>query len=282
MSIGLFQFYEGDSPLHRRNPVIKMVALAIIMAVVTLDLKPSTPWFDPGLPLVFLGLVVASLAIFGRMPVWAIVRRLLLLSLLTMPFLLFNAIYFDVSQVAAPTVLFSFGPWTAYREGLISGVALAVRVLTFMSCAMAFVMTTDPSDFAISLIQQARIPYRFGYAILVSYRFLPTMRAEFDTIRAAQRIRGVGECAGLRGQLHKLRRYAVPLLAAAIRKSERTAIAMDSRGFGGGPERTYYRQTAITVFDWSFLMAVVGVTLVLIEVLIFVGMVDGIGLVPGA
>jgi energy-coupling factor transport system permease protein len=282
MTVGLFEFYEADSPLHRRNPFVKLVALGIVMLVVTIDLKPSTPWFDPGVPLVFLVLVVAGLTVFGRVPLWFIVRRLVLLALLTLPFLLFNAIYFDAAQVASPTLLFSFGPWTAYREGLIGGLALAVRILTFLSCSMAFVMTTDPSDFAISLIRQARVPYRFGYAILVSYRFLPIMRTEFDTIRAAHRIRGVGERTGLRGRLQQLRRYAVPLLAAAIRKSERTATAMDSRGFGGGPERTYYRQTRVTAFDWSFLMAVVGITMVLIEALIFVGVVDGVALVPPA
>ena len=280
--MGRFELYEGDSPLHRRNPVIKLAALGVIMAVVTLDLKPSTPWFDPGLPLVFLGTVVVGLSIFGHIPLWAILRRLLALAVLTLPFLLFNAIYFDVTQVANPTLLGSFGPWRAYREGLISGLALALRVLTFVSCSMAFVMTTDPSHFAISLIRQARIPYRFGYAILVSYRFLPIMRTEFDTIRAAHRIRGVGERAGLGGRLQQLRRYAVPLLAAAIRKSERTAIAMDSRGFGGGPERTYYRQTQVTAFDWAFLMAVVGVTLIVLDALFLVGMVDGISVVPAA
>ena len=60
MTVGLFEFYEASSPLHRRNPFIKLVALGIIMLVVTLDLKPSTPWFDPGVPLVFLALVVGG------------------------------------------------------------------------------------------------------------------------------------------------------------------------------------------------------------------------------
>ena len=276
----LFDFYELNSPLHRRNPIIKLLALAIIMLIATLDLKPSTPWYDPSLPLVLLGLVVLNLSLFGRIPLFDILRRLLPLSLLAVPFVLFNTLYFDPTRVSSPTLLLHFALWDVYREALISGLALGIRVLTYFSCSMAFVMTTDPADFAISLIRQLGIPYRFGYAILVSYRFLPIMRSEFDTIRAAHRIRGVGEHPGLRGRLQQLQRYSVPLLATAIRKSERAAIAMDSRGFAGGPERTYYRQTHISGTDWAFLFTVIGLLLILLDGLFLLGLIDGLRIVP--
>ncbi|WP_442852713.1 CbiQ family ECF transporter T component [Bacillus sp. J33] len=35
------------------------------------------------------------------------------------------------------------------------------------------------------------------------------------------------------GKISELKRYAVPLLAGAIRKAERTAMAMESKGFTG-------------------------------------------------
>ena len=66
------------------------------------------------------------------------------------------------------------------------------------------------------------------------------------------------------------------MLVEIIRIAERGGLAMDSRGLGGGPKRTYYRQTPVTAFDWSFLMTVIGVTLVLVEVLIFTGLIDSI------
>lgn len=279
---GLFEFYQVDSPLHRRNPVVKLLALGVVMIVIMLDLRPSTRWFDPGVPLVFLALLVLTTSLLGNIPLSAIVKRLLGFSLLTLPLLVFTALYFDPAQAANPVLLGSFGIWNLYLQGLISGAALAIRMLAFIACSMAFVMTTDPSDFAISLIRQLKVPYRFGYAILVSYRFLPILRTEFDTIRAAHSIRGVGESPGLGGQLRQLQRYAIPLLAAAIRKAERTAVAMDSRGFGGAESRTYYRQTAITPLDWAFLLTVVGLTLVLLDVLFLAGMIDGLGLIPGA
>jgi energy-coupling factor transport system permease protein len=44
-------------------------------------------------------------------------------------------------------------------------------------------------------------------------------------------------------------------LAAAVRKSERTALAMDAKAFGALPQRTYYRQMVIRRGDVLFLLA---------------------------
>ena len=53
---------------------------------------------------------------------------------------------------------------------------------------MLFVLTTDPVDFVLALIHQARLPYRIGYAAFVAYRFVPLVQAELDNIRAAHQI----------------------------------------------------------------------------------------------
>jgi energy-coupling factor transport system permease protein len=41
--------------------------------------------------------------------------------------------------------------------------------------------------------------------------------------------------------------YAIPLLAMAVRRGERVALAMESRAFGALPQRTYFR---VTTFGW--------------------------------
>ena len=141
-------------------------------------------------------------------------------------------------------------------------------------------VTTDPSDFALSLIQQARIPYRFGYAILVAYRFIPLWTEELETIRAAHKVRGVGKRGGLKGQLREWQRYAIPLLASAIRKSERVAIAMDSRAFGSTPNRTYYRELHVRGADWAFLAAVLALLAAIFLALNSLGLTTGFGAIP--
>jgi energy-coupling factor transporter transmembrane protein EcfT len=57
-----------------------------------------------------------------------------------------------------------------------------------------------------------------------------------------------------------MRRYSIPLLAGAVRKAGRVAIAMDARAFGALPDRTYRERMVVRAADWLFLGAVVAVT----------------------
>ena len=77
-----------------------------------------------------------------------------------------------------------------------------------------------------------------------------------------------------------MRRYAVPLLASAIRKSERVAIAMDSKAFGALPRRTYYRQVRVTWLDWAMLAGTILATAAILLVLGQAGLLMGYGVVP--
>ncbi len=271
--MGLFSYYEGDSFIHRLNPSIKLLAVFLVVMVLTLAQDPYTPG-------IFLLLTLVTLWAVGRIPLKVILKSTWPLLILTIPFFIFNTLYFDVSKVPHPHVWFRLGPWLVAREGATSGLALSLRILAFIACSLFFVVTTDPSDFALSLIQQARIPYRLGYAILVAYRFIPLWTEELETIRAAHKVRGVGKRGGLRGQLREWQRYAIPLLASAIRKSERVAIAMDSRAFGSTPNRTYYRELHVRRADWAFLAAVLALLAAIFLALNSLGLTTGFGAIP--
>ncbi len=269
-----FEFYETSSFLHRLNPMAKFGAAAIVMAGATL-------FFDPAVPAALTVGLLLTLWGLGRVPFGRLTRWLIPAVGLGLPLAIFNALYFDVSRLAHPTVLWHFGPWLLTAEGLWAGLGLGMRVGCFLAASLFFIVTTDPTDFALSLIQQAHLPYRFGYGVLVSYRFLPLLRAEFETIRAAHRVRGVGEKAGLRGRLEQMRRYAIPLLAGAIRHSERTALAMDSKGFGAGPGRTYRRLLKVRLADWGFVFFSVVFTAAVLIAARHLGLAD-LQLIPGA
>ncbi len=271
--MGLLSYYEEDSFLHRLNPSMKLLALFLVVAVLTFARDPYTPG-------VFLVLTLFTLWLGGRVPPKTILRSIWPLVLLTVPFFAFNTLYFDIGKVATPHIWFHFGPWTVAREGAVSGLALSLRILAFIAGSLLFVATTDPSDFALSLIQQAHVPYRFGYGILVAYRFLPLWTEELETIRAAHRVRGVGGNGGVSGKLEQFRRYAIPLLASTIRKSERVAIAMDSRAFGATDDRTYYRELHVRWTDWAFLAGAVLSLTAIMAVLSTLGLTRGFGSIP--
>jgi energy-coupling factor transport system permease protein len=263
----MFTYLAGASPLHRLNPTAKLIGLAAVAAGATLSFDP----FIPGTLGAGLWLVAWLL---GRVPLRRMLRWSIPLLALPLPLAAFTALYADLSRFPQPEILFTWGPWTLARQGVVIGIGLGLRVSTFLATSLLFLATTDPTDFAISLIRNLKIPYRFGYSLLISYRFLPSLRAEYETIRAAHRVRGVGRSPGLRGRLDQFRRTAIPLLAAAIRKSERTALAMDAKAFGAGPDRTYYREVSLGPGDAVFVLTAIGYTAAVYFLAIRLGWAD--------
>lgn len=271
---GLFTYYMADSFLHRRNPSLKLLSLMILVLAVTMA-------FDPWTPLVFFVVAMAIQLILGRVALRHLLLPLSLLFVLgAWGFVGSNAFFYLPPASKAVTILWQWGSLRVTLEGLRVGVALTLRMMAIVTFSMIFITTTDPTDFVLSLIQHAHFPFRLGYGILVAYRFMPLWRTELDIIRSAHRIRGVGERMTLKGRWEQLRRYAVPLLASAIRKSERVAIAMDSKAFGVSPIRTYYRQLVITWKDWGMLAGAIVLTGVILIALAKAGLLVGYGFVP--
>jgi energy-coupling factor transport system permease protein len=271
---GIFGYYEGDSFLHRRNPTVKLVSLMGMVLAVTMA-------FDPWTPLVFFALGLLSLRLLGGVPLGRVLRPLLFFFVLgALGFVGSNAFFYAPARGQELTVLWQSGSLRVTAEGLRVGVALAIRMMAIVIFSILFVTTTDPTRLILSLIQNARFPFRLGYGILVAYRFMPLWRGELELIRAAHRIRGVGERATLKGRWEQLRRYTVPLLAGAIRKAERVAIAMDSKAFGALPQRTYYRRLGIDWRDWALLGASLALTALILWGLAQAGLLLGYGVVP--
>jgi len=270
----MFTYLASASPLHRLNPSAKLLALALVAAGATLA-------FDPFVPAALLVGLWLTTWIVGKAPFFRMLRWSLPILLLPLPLVIFTALYADLSRFNAPTILWEWGPWTLASEGLLIGLGLGLRVSCFMTTSLLFITTTDPTDFAVSLIQNLKVPYRFGYGVLISYRFLPLLRTELETIRFAHKVRGVGRHTGILGRWQDVRRLALPLLASAIRNSERTALAMDAKAFGAGSERTYYRQMKVRPRDGLFLVAVIAFILVVYAVAIRSGVAD-LQWIPGA
>jgi energy-coupling factor transport system permease protein len=273
---GLFSFSycDCDSFLHRRNPVMKLGSLLVMAVCITMA-------FDPWTPLAFFVVGIFAMLVLGRVPAGRIVRPLLFFTVLGgLGFLGSNAFFYSPRPGETITVLWQAGALRVTMEGLLVGVALTVRMMAIVTLSIVFVTTTDPTDFVLSLIQQAHFPFRLGYGILVAYRFVPLWQTELDIIRAAHRIRGVGEQKTVHGRWVQIRRYAIPLLANAIRKSERVAIAMDSKAFGVSPERTYYRLVRVGAADWVLLACAVVVTAMILVAMTEMGLLVSYVIVP--
>ena len=241
--------------LQRRNPAVKLLALMVVLVLLTLV-------FDPVTPLVLAALAVVGGRVAGGVPMRGMARLLVVLVPAAIGVYLAN-ILFGRFNAAAPALV-QMGPLRITEVALRNASSLVARLLALGAFSVVFVRTTDPADLVLSLVHQVRLSYRVAFGTLVGLRMLPLLQGEYATIRAAHRVRGLDEGRGLRGVWRRLRRYSVPLLAGAVRKAGRVAMAMDARAFGAFDDRTYRRRLVVTGADWVFLVVVVGGVLAVI------------------
>jgi energy-coupling factor transport system permease protein len=262
----LFQHVERPSFIHSLNPMVKF--LAIVIAVLTMTL-----FFDPIPTLFMTGLALFLILILARIPPWVLIKSVLPFLGLAIGLAWVNAFF---SRPGGETLL----AWHFIRvtgESLRMGVTLGLRVLTIVLFSYLFAATTDPRDLALSMVQQARLPYKMAFGLFAGFRFLPLLGTEFETIRAAHRIRGVGEKRGWRGTYRELKRFTIPLSASVIRKASHIGIAMESKGFGAFDKRTYLRETKVTGQDILFLVGLVIVLAVALYLFVQTGLITHLG-----
>ncbi|MHA3702689.1 energy-coupling factor transporter transmembrane component T family protein [Jatrophihabitans sp. YIM 134969] len=145
---------------------------------------------------------------------------------------------------------------------------VAARLLAIALPGLLLVLSTEPVDLADALVQKLHAPARFAYGALAAFRLLPLLGEEWMSLRRARRARGIdagrNPVAAVRIQAGLL--FAV--LVAAIRRATRLALAMDARGFGARPDRTFARTSRFTALDTVF----VGGTVLLTAVAVVVGL----------
>ena len=234
-----------SSPLGRLSPLTKLaIAIAWLIGLAT------TTAIAP--PLAIAAVAMAAGMLLGRLRPATIVRGAALLWGAALTVGLFNAVFAAANVDPASAELVRLGPLRLTQPGVLGGLGLTARIIAIAAIGVVFSQTTDSTRLVDALVQQARIPERFGYGALAAYQAIPRLSLDLTTLRQARRIRG------LRGSWHP--RLLVSLLVLAIRHADRLALAMDARGFGSGP-RSRYRAVGWTWWDGIAAVAASGVLL---------------------
>lgn len=251
-----FVWHEADSYLHRLNPLTKLaLTLPVALLVSTID--------EPLTPLAIAAVAALATWCLGNVPLMGVLRPLAFSLVLGFGMFWTGTLYYAGQGAGGPSVV--PGPLHISAASLTYGLAMVARLLAIFATSSLFVLTTNPVDFVIALIHQARLPVRVGYAVFAAYRFVPLVQEELDNIRAAHQVRGVAYGRGPVARARQTVGYAIPLLAISVRRAERVALAMDSRGFGARKDRTYYRSTSLSRSDLTF---AVGAAIVLVLILV--------------
>jgi energy-coupling factor transport system permease protein len=220
---------DQSAPLARRNPTAKLAAAMVLTLCLVVSLDPVTP-------AVVLTVELAVLPLFG-LRYRALLRR-------AWP-LLAAAGAAGLSYVffaeRTGEVIVTAGPATVTTGVLTSALSLILRLLAVALPSLAVFATTDPTDLADSLVQNARASPRFVIGSVAAVRLLPLLATDWETLRMARRARGVDAGRSPVAGVRLLVSTTFGLLVLAVRRGTRLATAMDARGFDAGVPRSVAR-----------------------------------------
>lgn len=223
---------DPRAALPRANPVAKLIAAVVLMAVLFVSADPLTA------ALVLIGLAVC-------VPLTGVPPRDLLAR--TWPLLL-AALSVGVLNVV-------FGSSGTSAAGWSAGIGLGLRLLAIALSGVLALVTTDPTDLADALQQQARLSPRVAVGALAAVRLLPILAAELQILRLARRARGVEAGRSPIAAVRLAMGMLLALLVSAVRRATRLATAMESRGFGAEACRTIARPMRMHATDWGWISA---------------------------
>jgi energy-coupling factor transport system permease protein len=226
-----FLYLDRDTWVHRLDPRTKMLLLIGAFVLAFLFVNP------------LYGLVVLAIVLAFGYAAQSLVNL--------------KRIWFILLMIAVMTVilwtLFGSGEtplfWLVEREALLYGIGAALRIDIMIVAGMIFLSTTRNEEIATGLVKLG-IPYRFAFAVSTALRLVPTIAATGATIGQAQRSRGLDlESGNLIQRVRKNTPLLIPVFVSTIRSTNVFSMALESKGFGASPQRTYFLKIELTRRD---------------------------------
>ena len=228
-------YYNTDSPIHRLDARAKVTMLFSLIITTFL-----TDGF-PGLAVVAIILLVCL--ILSSIPIKTVLKAIAPIS-----FLLIFPLIFNLFFTKDGDTLFQWGIILITDYGLYRAGFMTLRLfLLFLSAAMLTLCTSpialcDASAAMLRPFRRFGVPsYEISMMISIALRFIPTLLEDFDHIFKAQKSRGaVFDRGGPIARVKSIIPCMIPLFAQSFRHAEELAMAMESRCYHGGDNRTHY------------------------------------------
>ena len=242
----LFNYIDRPSPIHRLTGASKLFCLILW------SLAAMSGFHTP----LLVALTLASVALFKLSRIK--VKDISFMLGATMIFLVLNnlLIYLfspehGVEIYGSRTVLLEgFGRYTLTAEQLFYHLNVVLKYTCTIPIVLLFVCTTDPSEFAASL-NRVGVSYRISYAVALALRYIPDIQREYHDIALAQQARGVemSKKARLTDRLRSVSKILIPLILSSMERIDTISNAMELRGFGKNPKRSWYSGRPFTRGD---------------------------------
>ncbi len=247
----MLEYQPGDSLIHRLHPLTKMSWAVVILILSLLFTNP-----------VYVAVIVLSvwLAAYGAGVFPFLVHLFKGLLVFALILFMIQVFFYDEGQIYFYLVPLGKGYLPVTERGVFLGLAMGLRMLAIASSYLVFLAVTRTRDLLSALVEKAKLPNDVAFMILSALRFIPSFLNDLHQIADAQKARAfVLEGAN---PIRKVKAYlpiAVPLVLMSLKKAERLALAMETRGYGRGP-RTHLYELKAGIMDVTAVAIMVFVT----------------------
>lgn len=237
MNLSIYQ--DKGTWLHHLDPRTKLWGVVIIFIIC---LCFNSPFF---MAAIAMSVFIIALSAKAHRALWTLRYLLLLL-------IFFSAILWPLFTTGN-TPLWAWGSLRIAKESLFYGIAMGMRLPTFVIAGLVFLSTTKNEEITNGLIKM-RMPYPLAFAFSTALRLVPTFAGAGATIVQAQISRGLDlESKNIFSRMGKFIPLAVPMFISAIRYTNLLSMALESRGFSPDAPRTLYYEPVMKKKDWFIL-----------------------------
>ena len=257
--ITIGQYYPAESPIHRLDPRVKIVATMLFIV----SLFVVEDWEGYLCAAVFLGLCIWM----SKVPFGYIVKGLKAIVILLGITMFFNMVFTPGDP------LVQFWQITITIQGFHMAVKMDIRLIFLIIGSSLMTLTTTPNQLT-NAIERLLKPLGFllpvheiAMMMSIALRFIPILMEETDKIMKAQMARGADFASGnLMKKVRSMVPLLVPLFISAFRRANDLAMAMEARCYHGGKGRTQMKPLVYGRLDYlayGFIWFYLGLCIVL-------------------
>ncbi len=245
------QHYPIESIVHELDPRLKI--LITFAYIVSLFIIQSFPVYI--LVVLFLVLTIS----FSKVPIKFVLKGL-------KPIFVIILITFFINLFMTPgEQIFKLFFLKVTKEGVYQAGFMALRLVLLIMGTSILTLTTSPIlltdgiERLLSPFKRIGLPaHELAMMMTIALRFIPTLMEETEKIMKAQKARGADfESGNIINRAKNLVPLLVPLFISAFRRADELAMAMESRCYRGGENRTRMRQLVFRKNDYIALIVFV-------------------------
>lgn len=244
--ITIGQYFPSDSPLHRLDARVKLVIT--LLYIVSLFLIKS-----------FIGYAFVIIALAIVIKVSKVPFKFMVKGLKSLVFIIIFTALINVFTVKGGETLVTFWKLSITTEGVFFAIKMALRIILLIIGSSLLTLTTTPIKLTDGIeallkpLSKIGVPaHDIAMMMTIALRFIPTLLDETDKIIKAQQARGADFDTGrLRDKARALVPILVPLFISAFRRADELAMAMESRCYNGGANRTRMSVMKVTSIDYT-------------------------------